>query len=668
MLLSIRSTRGSDISIDRRGMRASAMALLLALLGFLLVAGDGQMLYKDSRQSIEARIKDLLRRMTLEEKIGQMTQIERAVASQAVVRQYGIGSVLNGGGSAPAERAAPNVWEDMVDDYQIGAMSTRLGIPVIYGVDAVHGHNNVYGATIYPHNIGLGSSRYLLILSPSIFFLPFWYEKFLGLFLRDPELVRRIGAATALEVRATGMPYAFAPCIAVCRDPRWGRCYESYGEDTQLVRSMTKIIQGLQGSPPPSHPSGYPYVGGPSKVVACAKHFVGDGGTVKGIDENNTVTTYRQLVQVHMGPYLDAIAMGVSTIMISYSSFNGIKMHANRFLVTEVLKNRLGFQGFLISDWEAIDRITDPPKQNYTYSVLTSVNAGIDMIMVPFDYQNFINILTGLVKSGAVSQSRIDDAVTRILRVKFAAGLFEAPKANRKLNNKVGAEDHRELAREAVRKSLVLLKNSARSGSSKNILPLSKTAPKILVAGTHADDLGLQCGGWTITWQGGSGQTTIGTTIRQAIANTVSQSTQVVYEQSPDANFVKDKGFSYAVVVIGEQPYAEIAGDNLNLTIPSQGIDTIRNVCSSLRCAVVLISGRPLVLEPHIDMMDALVAAWLPGSEGQGVADVLFGDHDFVGKSSRTWFKRVDQLPMNVGDMGYDPLFPYGFGMTMRQQ
>ncbi|XP_024544819.1 uncharacterized protein LOC9644519 isoform X2 [Selaginella moellendorffii] len=643
MLLSIRSTRGSDISIDRRGMRASAMALLLALLGFLLVAGDGQMLYKDSRQSIEARIKDLLRRMTLEEKIGQMTQIERAVASQAVVRQYGIGSVLNGGGSAPAERAAPNVWEDMVDDYQIGAMSTRLGIPVIYGVDAVHGHNNVYGATIYPHNIGLGSSR-------------------------DPELVRRIGAATALEVRATGMPYAFAPCIAVCRDPRWGRCYESYGEDTQLVRSMTKIIQGLQGSPPPSHPSGYPYVGGPSKVVACAKHFVGDGGTVKGIDENNTVTTYRQLVQVHMGPYLDAIAMGVSTIMISYSSFNGIKMHANRFLVTEVLKNRLGFQGFLISDWEAIDRITDPPKQNYTYSVLTSVNAGIDMIMVPFDYQNFINILTGLVKSGAVSQSRIDDAVTRILRVKFAAGLFEAPKANRKLNNKVGAEDHRELAREAVRKSLVLLKNSARSGSSKNILPLSKTAPKILVAGTHADDLGLQCGGWTITWQGGSGQTTIGTTIRQAIANTVSQSTQVVYEQSPDANFVKDKGFSYAVVVIGEQPYAEIAGDNLNLTIPSQGIDTIRNVCSSLRCAVVLISGRPLVLEPHIDMMDALVAAWLPGSEGQGVADVLFGDHDFVGKSSRTWFKRVDQLPMNVGDMGYDPLFPYGFGMTMRQQ
>ncbi|XP_024524559.1 uncharacterized protein LOC9656239 [Selaginella moellendorffii] len=643
MLLSIRSTRGSDISIDRRGMRASAMALLLALLAFLLVAGDGQMLYKDSRQSIEARIKDLLRRMTLEEKIGQMTQIERAVASQAVVRQYGIGSVLNGGGSAPAERAAPNVWEDMVDDYQIGAMSTRLGIPVIYGVDAVHGHNNVYGATIYPHNIGLGSSR-------------------------DPELVRRIGAATALEVRATGMPYAFAPCIAVCRDPRWGRCYESYGEDTQLVRSMTKIIQGLQGSPPPSHPSGYPYVGGPSKVVACAKHFVGDGGTVKGIDENNTVTTYRQLVQVHMAPYLDAIAMGVSTIMISYSSFNGIKMHANRFLVTEVLKNRLGFQGFLISDWEAIDRITDPPKQNYTYSVLTSVNAGIDMIMVPFDYQNFINILTGLVKSGAVSQSRIDDAVTRILRVKFAAGLFEAPKANRKLNNKVGAEDHRELAREAVRKSLVLLKNSARSGSSKNILPLSKTAPKILVAGTHADDLGLQCGGWTITWQGGSGQTTIGTTIRQAIANTVSQSTQVVYEQSPDANFVKDKGFSYAVVVIGEQPYAEIAGDNLNLTIPSQGIDTIRNVCSSLRCVVVLISGRPLVLEPHIDMMDALVAAWLPGSEGQGVADVLFGDHDFVGKSSRTWFKRVDQLPMNVGDMGYDPLFPYGFGMTMRQQ
>lgn len=594
------------------------------------------MAYKDPKRPLNKRIKDLMSRMTLEEKIGQMTQIDRSVASTDVMKKYFIGSVLSGGGSVPAKKASPETWVDMVNGFQKGSLSTRLGIPMIYGIDAIHGHNNVYKATIFPHNIGLGVTR-------------------------DPELIKKIGAATALEVRATGIQYAFAPCIAVCRDPRWGRCYESYSEDPKIVQLLTELIPGLQGDVPPKS-KGVPYVGGQQKVAACAKHYLGDGGTTEGINENNTVISSHGLFSIHMPGYYHAIIKGVSTVMISYSSWNGVKMHSNKELITGFLKNKLRFRGFVISDWEGIDRMTSPPHANYTYSIVTGVNAGIDMIMVPYNYKEFIDGLTALVKNKFVTMDRIDDAVYRILRVKFTMGLFEHPYADYSMKNYLGAQEHRELAREAVRKSLVLLKNGA--SADKPLLPLPKKARRILVAGTHANNIGNQCGGWTIEWQGLSGDITSGTTILSAIKNTVDHKTEVVFSEIPDAQYVKSNKFSYAIVVIGEPPYSETFGDSMNLTIPEPGPSTISNVCSSVKCVVVLITGRPVVIQPYVSQIDALVAAWLPGTEGQGVADVLFGDYGFTGKLARTWFKTVDQLPMNVGDRHYDPLYPFGYGLT----
>ncbi|KAK8931258.1 Beta-xylosidase/alpha-L-arabinofuranosidase 2 [Platanthera zijinensis] len=525
----------------------------------------------------------------------------------------------------------------MVTEMQKGALSTRLGIPIIYGIDAVHGHNNVYKATIFPHNVGLGATR-------------------------DPSLVKRIGAATALEVRATGIPYVFAPCVAVCRDPRWGRCYESYSEDPHIVKMMTEIIPGLQGDIPANSPKGVPFVGGKTKVAACAKHYVGDGGTHLGINENNTITNFHGLLSIHMPPYYDAIIKGVSTVMVSYSSWNGVKMHENHYLLTDFLKNKLRFRGFIISDWQGIDRITTPPHANYTFSVEVGILAGIDMIMIPFEYIEFIDDLTSLVNRNVIPMSRIDDAVRRILRVKFTMGLFENPYPDPSLAGELGKKEHRELAREAVRKSLVLLKNGKVNEAP--LLPLPKKAKKILVAGSHAHNLGYQCGGWTIEWQGlGGNDLTIGTTLLDAIKSTVDPSTEVVYSENPDSNSLHSNEFSYAIVAVGEPPYAEGFGDNLNLTVPADGLRTIQNVCRNIKCAVILMSGRPLVIEPYVASIDALVAAWLPGTEGRGIADVLFGDFGFSGELSRTWFRSVDQLPMNVGDPHYDPLYPFGFGL-----
>ncbi|XP_011021458.1 PREDICTED: lysosomal beta glucosidase-like [Populus euphratica] len=618
--------------------------IFIFLMGLVVIwaalAEAEYMIYKDATKSLNSRIKDLMNRMTLEEKIGQMTQIERGVASAEVMKDYFIGSVLSGGGSAPSKQASAETWINMVNEFQKGALSTRLGIPMIYGIDAVHGHNNVYKATIFPHNVGLGATR-------------------------DPNLVKRIGAATALEVRATGIPYVFAPCIAVCRDPRWGRCYESYSEDPKLVQAMTEMVSGLQGDIPANSSKGVPFVAGKTKVAACAKHFVGDGGTTKGINENNTQISRHGLLSIHMPGYYNSIIKGVSTVMVSYSSWNGVKMHANRDMVTGFLKNILRFRGFVISDWEGIDRITSPPHGNYSYSIQAGISAGIDMIMVPNNYKEFIDGLTSHVKNEVVPMSRIDDAVKRILRVKFTMGLFENPLADNSLVNELGSQEHRELAREAVRKSLVLLKNG--ESAAEPLLPLPKKATKILVAGSHADNLGYQCGGWTIEWQGvGGNNLTSGTTILTAIKNTVDPSTEVVYKENPDADFVRSNNFSYAIVVVGEPPYAETFGDSLNLTISEPGPSTIQNVCGTVKCATVIISGRPVVIQPYVSLMDALVAAWLPGSEGQGVADVLFGDYGFTGTLSQTWFKTVDQLPMNVGDRHYDPLFPFGFGLTTK--
>ncbi|XP_009609161.1 uncharacterized protein [Nicotiana tomentosiformis] len=619
-------------------------AITTIMMGFLLLflcAGVTEavyMKYKDPKQPLNVRIRDLMNRMSLEEKIGQMTQIERHLAAPNIMKKYFIGSVLSLGGSEPAPKATAADWVKMVNEIQKGSLSTRLGIPMIYGIDAVHGHNNVYKATIFPHNVGLGV-------------------------IRDPQLMKRIGVATALEVRATGITYTFAPCIAVCRDPRWGRCFESYSEDHRIVQAMTEIIPGLQGDIPANSRKGVPFVAGKTKVAACAKHFVGDGGTVKGIDENNTVISANELLSIHMPAYVDSIIKGVSTVMISYSSWNGMKMHANRDLITGFLKGKLKFRGFVISDWNGIDKITDPPHANYSYSIQAGVLAGIDMIMGPENVTEFLDDLAFQVRNNIIPMSRIDDAVKRILRVKFVMGLFENPLADLSLANQLGSQEHRELAREAVRKSLVLLKNG--KVISQPLIPLPKKVAKILVAGSHADNLGYQCGGWTRSWQGiGGNDLTTGTTILTAVKNTVHPSTQVVYRDNPDVNFVTSNHFSYAIVVVGETPYAETFGDGANLTIPEPGLSTITNVCRVVKCVVVVISGRPVVVEPYLANIDALVAAWLPGSEGQGVADILFGDYGFTGKLARTWFKSVDQLPMNVGDPHYDPLFPFGFGLT----
>ncbi|KAL2485540.1 Glycosyl hydrolase family protein [Abeliophyllum distichum] len=569
------------------------------------------MKYKDPGQPLNVRIKDLMRRMTVEEKIGQMTQIDRRVASPEIINKYFIGSLMSSGGSVPAPKASAETWINMVNEFQKGALSTRLGIPMIYGIDAVHGHNNVYSATIFPHNIGLGVTR-------------------------DPKLVKKIGAATALEVRATGIPYAFAPCIAVCRDPRWGRCFESYSEDHEIVQAMTEIILGLQGDSPADYPSSFPFINGRTKVAACAKHFVGDGGTINGINENNTVIDWNSLLRIHMPAYLDSIRKGVATVMISFSSLNGKKMHANYDLITGYLKNKLKFKGFVISDSEGIDKITSPPHANYTYSVQASILAGIDMVIIPDKFIEFIDDLNLLVKKNVIPMSRIDDAVERILRVKFILGLFENSMADLSLVNQIGSKEHRELAQEAVRRSLVLLKNG--KNHDEPMLPLPKKAPKILVAGSHAHNIGNQCGGWTIEWHGLSGDITIGTTILTAVKNAVDPLTEVIYRENPDRKFLKSNNFSYAIVVVGELPYSETVGDSMNLTIAEP--------------------------EPYLPKMDALVAAWLPGTEGQGVSDVLFGDYGFTGKLARTWFRTVDQLPMNVGDRHYDPLFPFGYGLT----
>ncbi|XP_075520076.1 uncharacterized protein LOC142553598 [Primulina tabacum] len=621
-------------------MVMAGLLMKMAVLMLLCFCTEAEYLkYKDPKQPLNVRIKDLLKRMTLEEKIGQMTMIDRKVASRDIVNNYFIGSLLSGGGSVPAPKASAETWINMVNDFQKGALSTRLGIPMIYGIDAVHGHNTVYNATIFPHNIGLGVTR-------------------------DPELVKKIGTATALEVRATGIPYAFSPCIAVCRDPRWGRCFESYSEDRKIVQAMTEIIPGLQGDLPASYARNFPYVNGigRKKVAACAKHFVGDGGTVDGINENNTIIDMNGLLDIHMPAYLDSIRKGVATIMISFSSLNGKKMHTHKDLITGYLKNKLKFEGFVISDSEGIDKITSPPHANYTYSVEASINAGIDTVMVPEKFIEFINDLTSLVNKNVIPMSRIDDAVERILRVKFIMGLFENPMADFTLVNHLGSLQHRELAREAVRRSLVLLKNG-KSGEAP-FLPLPKRASKILVAGSHANDIGNQCGGWTIEWHGLSGNITIGTTILNAVMSTVDPDTEVIYNENPDTEYVKSNNFSYAIVAVGELPYSETVGDSKNLTIAGHGYTTITNVCRSITCVVVLITGRPVVIEPYLELIDSLVAAWLPGTEGQGIADVLFGDYGFTGKLARTWFRTVDQLPMNVGDPHYDPLFPFGFGLT----
>ncbi len=584
--------------------------------------------YLDASLPAEERALDLLTRMSLEEKIGQMTQVEKNSIRPEDVARYYIGSILSGGGGYPTGDNTPTGWAKMVDGFQAAALETPLGIPLIYGVDAVHGHNNLKGATIFPHNIGLGAAN-------------------------DAELVEKIAHATAEEMLATGIPWNFAPVLAVAQDIRWGRTYEAFGENTELVTRLGIAYQnGLQAG-----------AGSDSLfVLATPKHYIGDGGTIWGtsttenwkLDQGDTQMDEATLRELFLPPYQAAIEAGAQSVMVSYSSWNGVKLHGHKYLVTDILKGELGFEGFVISDWAGIDQID----KDYYTAVVTAINAGVDMNMVPQGYQRYLTVMKQAVEKGDISMERIDDAVLRILTVKFKLGLFEQPFSNPDYLETIGSDAHRELAREAVAKSLVLLQNE------NTALPIAKDAKLIYVTGMLADDLGAQCGGWTIEWQGKTGNITVGTTIQDAIEATSTGEVRV----NRFGNFDEGVKADVAIVVVGEKPYAEGRGDNENPSLSENDIELIQRAREQAeKVVVVLISGRPLVITEALPYTDAFVAAWLPGSEGQGVADALFGDQPFTGKLSFTWPRSADQLPFDFANLPTEgcaaPLFPYGYGL-----
>lgn len=612
-----RRTRGGKARPWALATMAVAVLGTSGLIGTESAAQDSGPAYRDPTLPVPDRVDDLLARMSLEDKLGQMVQVERASANPKAVADARVGSVLSGGGSAP-EPNTPKAWADMYDDYQRAALNTPLGIPLIYGVDAVHGHNNVRGATIFPHNIGLGATR-------------------------NPELVQRIGTATAKEVAATGIDWTFSPCLCVARDDRWGRTYESFGETSETATAMSSIVTGYQGEE----------LGGrPASILATAKHYIGDGGTTGGEDQGNTQISERELREIHLPPFIKAMERGVGSIMLSYSSWNGDKLHANKYLVNDVLKEELGFTGIVVSDYDAIDQI-DGQEGFTAEEVRISINAGLDMVMLSDHHEKFLKFLRAEVDAGRVSMQRINDANRRILTKKFEMGLFEHPFAHRDLLSTVGSAEHRELARQAVRESQVLLRNDG-------VLPLAKNGGKIFVAGKNADDVGNQSGGWTISWQGSSGDITEGTTILEGIRRTAKS--QVTYDAGGNGI---DQSYRAAIAVVGETPYAEGEGDRPNgLGLDAEDLATIAKLKQSgVPTVVVTVSGRPLDIAEEVDGWNALLASWLPGTEGQGVADVLFGDHDPTGKLPMTWMASFDQQPINTGD-GQQPLYPVGFGLS----
>ncbi|MFC4071028.1 glycoside hydrolase family 3 protein [Actinoplanes subglobosus] len=594
-------------------------------------------LYLDAGQPVERRVADLLSRMTLDDKIGQMTQAERAQVDgdPDLVTRWRLGSVLSGGGSVPTPNT-PQAWAEMINSLQRAALATPLRIPLLYGIDAVHGHGNVHGATVFPHNIGLGASR-------------------------DAGLVEKVYRATAAEMRATGIRWDFAPCVCVTRDERWGRSYESFGEDPALVSRLGgSAVDGLQNN----------------GVVATVKHFAGDGDTRYGtgdsgyaIDQGVTAAGPDDFARIDLAPYAAAVREHrVRSVMPSFSSVGSeggpVKMHANRELINGTLKEGFGFDGFVVSDWEAIHQLPSAPggDEPTADQVRAGVEAGVDMFMEPTTAPLFQERLRAEVEAGRVSRARIDDAVTRILRVKFELGLFEEPYVTA---GPIGTAAHRELARDAVAASQVLLKNTG------DVLPLRPDAT-IYVAGRTADDIGNQSGGWTVDWQGRNGDVIPGTTILDGIRAVAPAVTFSADASAPIG--AADVG----VVVVGETPYAEGHGDVGSkpwqfgtaeqkepklLTLQPADQAVVDKVCAAAaRCVVLVVSGRPQVVT-GLDRVDALVASWLPGSEGAGVADVLFGREQFTGRLPVSWPRAAEQVPVNVGDKIYEPLFPYGWGL-----
>ena len=609
-----------------------------------LSAPDATAVQPAAATSVDDRVEALLAQMTLAEKIGQMTQVEKNSITPKDVTRYFIGSVLSGGGGSPP-RNTPEDWLAMVSGFQEAALSTRLGIPLLYGVDAVHGTAAVVDATVFPQNVGLGAAD-------------------------DPDLMRRIGAATAAEMAATGIRWNFGPVVAVPQDIRWGRTYEGYGENTELVsRLAVPYIEGLQ-----EDASGQRF-GSPATVLATAKHFLADGGTAFGsstteiikpylLDQGDAQIDEATLRRVHLPPYQAAVDAGVGSVMASFSSWNGVKMHGNRDLLTGVLRDELGFDGFLVSDWQGIDQLPG----DYYSDVVTAINAGIDMVMVPYGYKLFIDTLTQAVETGDVSQARIDEAVRRILRVKAELGLFDHdPLEPGAPIETVGSLDHRELAREAVRKSVVLLKNE------RETLPLVHATPLIYVGGEGADDIGIQIGGWSTEWQGAAGDITAGTTILGGIKEVSAPDALVLYDaagrfdsytNATGGQLIADVG----VAVVAERPYAEGVGDSSDLALPAADLAMVQRLRdSSNRLVLVVLAGRPVDITDLLPLADAVVVAWLPGTEGQGVADVLFGRYPFTGKLPYTWPRSADQLPFDFSALPADgpdaPLFPAGFGL-----
>ena len=568
--------------------------------------------YRDPSVGIDKRTDDLLSRMTLEEKAAQTAQVARNflfVENDLAV--YGLGSVLSGGGSSPMPNR-PDAWADMIDGYQEKALESRLGIPILYGADAVHGHNNLVGAVIFPHNIGLGAAG-------------------------DPGLVERVARITAKEALATGVRWNFGPCVAVPRDERWGRTYEGFSEDPDLVSVLAAAaVRGYQSGG----------LGASGAMLATAKHYAADGGTDGGVDQGNFPGDESELRAVHLPPYAAAVDAGVGSVMASFSSWKGEKVHGHTYLLTDILRNELGFDGFVVSDWAALNQLPGSAREQ----IRAALEAGIDMVMLPAGYEDYIAEVVDLVESGDLDERHLDRAVRNILKVKFAMGLFERPFADRSGIADIGSAAHRKAAREAVRKSLVLLKNDG-------VLPLAEGA-LVGLAGSKADDLGSQCGGWTVTWQGDAGDITEGTTIREALEEALGRD-GLVY--SKDGDFSREP--DVVICVVGEKPYAEFEGDRDDLRLDSGDRRLIERLSAGETPLVtLLVSGRPMIVTDELARSDAFMALWLPGTEGGGVADVLLEEPP-SGRLPHSWPASMEQIPVNAGD-GKEPLYPLGYGLS----
>jgi len=550
----------------------------------------------DSSLPVEKRVELLLNEMTLEEKAYQMVQSEQAGIDKEKITKTGIGSVLSGGGSAPSTGNTVTDWEEFVNSYKAAALESRLGIPLLYGVDAVHGHNNVYGATVFPHNIGLGAAD-------------------------DEELMDEIAKVTAEEVKATGIQWDFAPCLGNAQDITWGRTYECYSQNTDdIVKLSDNLIAGLQEN----------------GVIACAKHYIGEGYTKEGVNQGDvemTDTEFDELLNSGViDPYIGAVNAGVLTVMPSYNSIDGVKCHENYHLLTEVLKEELGFKGFVISDYNAIEQCSGKTlKEN----IALSVNAGVDMLMEPYEWENSAKYIVELVNEGKITEERINDAVSRILYVKFVAGLFEeeiGSESEKALVEKFGSDEHREVARRAVRESLILLKDN------KEAREALKSATNIAMEGQAAYDMGRQCGGWTISWQGQAGNITEGTTIILGVYNAVKDHAAVVH--STKGRFPDET--DAVIAVFGEMPYAESEGDREEATeicgTDRQMLDALKeNLTEDIISVGIVIAGRPIDISDYEDMFDVIIFAGLPGTEGEGIADILFGDYEFTGNLKFAW-------------------------------